>query len=125
MTTRGRDEKRAPGASRKRRRRRRAVVVAVTAVAVVAVAAGVWLSGAGQTAHAYALAPESVLPPSVRQAPPKVREAYRFAVANHETLRWIPCFCGCGSEAHTSNADCYVKEVRADGSVVYDSMSLG
>lgn len=100
-------------------------MVAVAAVAVVAAAAAAWLSGAGSTAHAYALAPESVLPPSVRQAPFKVREAYRFAVANHETLRWIPCFCGCGPEGHTSNADCYVKEVRPDGSVIYDSMSLG
>jgi hypothetical protein len=54
-----------------------------------------------------------------------VREAYRFAVANRETLRWIPCFCGCGSEGHTSNADCYVKAVKPDGSIVFDFMSLG
>jgi hypothetical protein len=84
----------------------------------------VWLGASGKSPQAYALAPESALPAAVRRASPHVQEAYRFAIANRETLRWIPCFCGCGKEGHTSNADCYIKDVKPDGSVVFDFMSL-
>ena len=51
--------------------------------------------------HRYKLAPENVLPADIAKAPAEVREAYRFAIDN---LRYIPCYCGCGSEGHTSNA---------------------
>jgi hypothetical protein len=108
-------------------RGRRLVIV----MGVVTLAAGVvatffiWPSESGKTAKAYALAPESALPAAVQRAPSKVQEAYRFAIANRDTLRYIPCFCGCGEEGHTSNADCYIKEVKSDGSIVFDDMSLG
>lgn len=52
--------------------------------------------------HRYQLAPENVLPPDIAKAPEEVCEAYRFAIANRDTLRYIPCYCGCGSEGHTS-----------------------
>jgi len=39
--------------------------------------------------HRYKLVPESILPADIRQAPADVREAYRFAVANRDTLRYI------------------------------------
>jgi len=71
------------------------------------------------------LAPESVLPDFVRGAPPRVREAYRFAVANREYLGQFPCYCGCGSVGHKNNLDCYVKTVRADGSVEFEDHALG
>ena len=71
------------------------------------------------------LAPESVLPAFVRGAPPRVREAYRFAVANREYLGQFPCYCGCGSVGHKSNLDCYVKTVRADGSIEFEDHALG
>lgn len=74
---------------------------------------------------AYALAPESVLPADIRQAVPDVRAAYRFAVANRDVLRYIPCYCGCGAEGHTSNASCYVKDDSPPGQPVFDRMSLG
>jgi hypothetical protein len=54
-----------------------------------------------------------------------VRDAYRFAIANRDILRQIPCYCGCGAEGHKSNADCYIKDVRPDGSIVFDPMSFG
>ncbi len=85
----------------------------------------VWLEGSGRASHAYALAPESALPANIRQAPPNVRDAYRFAIANQDILRQIPCYCGCGGERHKSNADCYIKDVRPDGSIVFDPMSFG
>jgi hypothetical protein len=58
-------------------------------------------------------------------APPEVQEAYRYAVGNYDVLQWMPCFCGCGAGGHRSNFDCYVREVRKDGSVALDGMSFG
>jgi hypothetical protein len=74
--------------------------------------------------HRYKLAPESVLPTDIRSAPAEVREAYRFAILNRETLRYIPCYCGCGSEGHTSNASCYVKDTSTPDKLIFDRMSL-
>lgn len=85
----------------------------------------IWLDASGRVSHTYAMAPESALPANIRQAPPNVRDAYRFAIANRDILRQIPCFCGCGTEGHKSNADCYIKDVRPDGSIVFDPMSFG
>ena len=56
---------------------------------------------------------------------PEVQQAYRFAIARPEVLQYIPCFCGCGSSGHKSNKDCYVREIRSDGSVLLDPMSFG
>jgi Protein of unknown function with PCYCGC motif len=74
--------------------------------------------------HRYQLAPESVLPSDISRAPDEVREAYRFAIVNRDTLRYIPCYCGCGSEGHTSNASCYVKDTSTPENLVFDRMSL-
>jgi hypothetical protein len=78
----------------------------------------------GANAHRYKLAPESILPADVRKAPEDVREAYRFAIANREVLRYIPCYCGCGADGHTSNASCYVKDSSTPTNLVFDRMSL-
>jgi hypothetical protein len=74
--------------------------------------------------HKYKLAPENLLPKDIRSAPEEVREAYRFAIANRVFLRYIPCYCGCGSEGHTSNASCYLKDVSTPGNLQFDRMSL-
>ena len=74
--------------------------------------------------HRYKLAPETVLPTDIRSASAEVREAYRFAIANRETLRYIPCYCGCGSEGHTSNASCYVNDSSTPDKLIFDRMSL-
>src|SRR5439155_25953810 len=58
------------------------------------------------------------------RAKPEVQEAYRFALANPDVLRYIPCFCGCVNAGHTSNKDCYIKEQRQDGSVLLEPMSF-
>jgi uncharacterized protein with PCYCGC motif len=77
------------------------------------------------TKHRYNLAPDSILPPDIRQAPVDVREAYRFAIANRDTLRYIPCYCGCGEQGHTSNASCYFQDSSTPENPVFDRMSLG
>ncbi|MCC6626006.1 MAG: hypothetical protein IT340_01265 [Chloroflexi bacterium] len=66
-------------------------------------------------------------PPVYHESSARVQAAYQFAVspAGRETLRWQPCYCGCEEEGHTSNLDCFVDEVRADGSVALDLMSFG
>jgi len=74
--------------------------------------------------HRYKLAPESILPPDIQKAPEEVREAYRFAITNRDTLRYIPCYCGCGSEGHTSNASCYLKDRSTSKNSIFDRMSL-
>jgi hypothetical protein len=80
--------------------------------------------GSGAAEHRYELAPESVLPSDIKRAPDEVREAYRFAIANRDVLRYIPCYCGCGSEGHTSNASCYVKDSSTPANLIFDRMSL-
>jgi hypothetical protein len=106
------------------RRRLRLALGAVVLTTGIIAAISVWSGESGKPPHAYALAPESALPAAVRKAPAQVQEAYRCAIANRETLRWIPCFCGCGEEGHTSNADCYIKDVKPDGRIEFDFMSL-
>src|SRR5215470_5859425 len=76
-------------------------------------------------AHRYKLAPESILPSDVQKAPAEVREAYRFALANRDTLRYIPCYCGCGEQGHTSNASCYFEDSSTPQNPKFDRMSLG
>jgi hypothetical protein len=92
---------------------------------LVAGAIGIHGCGTFEAAeHRYKLAPENILPADIAKAPAEVREAYRFAVANRDTLRHIPCYCGCGHEGHTSNASCYVKDNSTPGNLIFDRMSL-
>lgn len=98
-----------------------------TGVLMIGVAVLSSVSGCGSSepaSHRYSLAPEALLPDDVRKASQKVREAYRFAIANRDVLRYIPCYCGCGAEGHTSNASCYVKDSSTPDNVLFDRMSL-
>lgn len=80
----------------------------------------------GAVRHVYKLAPESILPQGLENAPVEIREAYRFAVANRPVLRYIPCYCNCGETAgHTSNASCYVKDNSPIDKPQFDPMSVG
>ena len=88
-------------------------------------AISLWQGGSGKSSRAYALAPESALPTKIREAPPSVREAYRFAIANRDILKQIPCYCGCGGEGHESNLDCFVREFNSDGTIVFDDHAFG
>jgi hypothetical protein len=46
----------------------------------------------------------------------RTEEAYAYAMASPQTLRWMPCYCGCGAMGHGSNLDCFFKPTR-DGLV--------
>jgi hypothetical protein len=119
MTVKRRGRKTAGGKSR----RTWLIVAAVVVAGGLVLGVAFWSAGPASTRHAYALAPESALPARFQKAPPAVREAYRFAIANREVLRQIPCYCGCGAE-HRDNADCYIKSVRPDGQIEFDEMSF-
>ena len=68
---------------------------------------------------------DDLWPDRFKDDPEDVQEAYRYAVANEDVLQWMPCFCGCVTGGHRHNFDCYVREVRDDGSVALDAMSFG
>lgn len=65
-----------------------------------------------------------VWPGWIERAGPEVKTLYEFQVVNGDLMKYMPCFCGCGqTSGHRSNRDCYVREVRPDGSVVFDTMA--
>jgi hypothetical protein len=76
-------------------------------------------------AHAYQLAPLTLLPGEMRSAPATVREAYQFAVYNVDVLAQLPCYCGCGAMGHTSNYSCYIQEGSREGDIAFDDHALG
>lgn len=80
---------------------------------------------AGPTTPELTLAPESALPDFVRDAAPQVKEAYRFAIANPQVLSAFPCYCGCGAMGHQNNLQCYIKDIRADGSIEFENHAFG
>ncbi len=71
------------------------------------------------------LAPQSALPEFVSASPPRVQEAYRFAIANQDELAHYPCYCGCNTMGHTSNLSCYISDVAQDGTIAFDNHSVG
>ena len=101
--------------------RRDFLIRGVLAATTIAIAGGRRIEAAE---HRYKLAPENILPADIAKAPGDVREAYRFAVLNRDTLRYIPCYCGCGADGHTSNASCYFKDSSTPANPVFDRMSL-
>ncbi len=74
---------------------------------------------------APAMASMAMMPDAVHSAAAVTREAYQFAVANPETLKAIPCYCGCGGMGHTSNYSCYVQRVSSSGTPVFDTHAIG
>jgi hypothetical protein len=71
------------------------------------------------------LMPLDQMPSEVQSAPVTVQTAYQFAAANPDLMKQIPCYCGCGEIGHTSNYDCYVAAVDAQGQITFDNHALG
>jgi hypothetical protein len=74
--------------------------------------------------HLYMM-PLDKMPADVQPAPVAVQEAYQFASINPDVMKDIPCYCGCGDIGHTSNYDCYVSDVDAQGNIQFDNHALG
>jgi hypothetical protein len=102
---------------------RRVLFVAVIVLSVFLLAG---CDGGSSATNAFSLAPESALPAALRSTPPRVREAYQFAINNQEELAKYPCYCGCGPIGHTSNLSCYIQDtVSSEGGIVFDMHSAG
>jgi hypothetical protein len=82
-------------------------------------------SAAASSNDSIKMAPMAGMSAEIQQAPTNVSVAYRFAVANPDALKNVPCYCGCGAAGHTSNYSCYVKETKSSGEVVFDQHALG
>jgi len=62
-----------------------------------------------------------ILPKFLDGASDNLRIAYQTAATVTDVLPYIPCYCGCGESAgHQSNLNCFIAEVKDDGSVVWD-----
>lgn len=49
-----------------------------------------------------------------------MRDAYAYASVNYATLRYVPCYCGCGEQGQRNNGDCFVREAREGSWVELD-----
>jgi hypothetical protein len=58
--------------------------------------------------------------PNYTQRTKEVKLAYEFALSNPEVLSKIPCYCGCYKLNHQSVENCFVKEFKKDGGVVFE-----
>ena len=68
--------------------------------------------------------------PSVGFAPVRpmdiVRATYDFAAQHPEILKYVPCYCGCGSQGHSANESCFVARRDAKGNVLeWDTHGFG
>ncbi len=79
----------------------------------------------GQTGSQPTMMPLNQMPDDVQSAPVSVQQAYQFAAANPDTMKQIPCYCGCGAMGHTSNYSCYVQNMDANGTITFDNHALG
>ncbi|MEW6206632.1 MAG: PCYCGC motif-containing (lipo)protein [Chloroflexota bacterium] len=95
------------------------VILALTATAVSA------CSTSNSDEVHLAMMPLDQMPMDVQSAPVAVQEAYQFNTANPDIMQDIPCYCGCGDIGHTSNYDCYVSDVDANGKITFDNHALG
>ncbi len=50
----------------------------------------------------------------------EVRAAYEYALENPKLLKQIPCNCGCNRLGHQNVEDCFVKEFKNNGKVVFE-----
>jgi hypothetical protein len=105
--------------------RSRWLLLVVTLLPVISLLNGCSGSATTSSSDLKKMAPMSDMPAEIQKAPVSVSEAYRFAVANPDALKNVPCYCGCGAAGHTSNYSCYVKEVKPSGEVVFDQHALG
>lgn len=55
-----------------------------------------------------------------------VRATYDFAAQHPEVLKYVPCYCGCGSQGHKANESCFVARRDVKGNVLeWDTHGFG
>lgn len=61
------------------------------------------------------------MPQFLQSVSKPVETAYKAAAAMNDVLQYMPCYCGCAESAgHQSNLNCFIKEVKSDGTAVWD-----
>ena len=100
-------------------KKRLAVIILLVVSSLILAACG------GGSDSGSAPANAANLPDWVRDAPPRVREAYQYAAAHPDELRKYPCYCGCGAMGHTSNLSCYIQDIAPDGTMTFDTHANG
>jgi len=94
-------------------------------LAVLILLGGSFGCASAPVSHALMLAPLDQMSMAVQAAPTATQQSYRFAAANADVLRHIPCYCGCNKLGHKSNYDCYISGQAATGQFSYSSHALG
>ena len=103
----------------------------VTTVVLSSAQSGAKPPAGAKPAASTARARVSVPPlPSVGFAPVRpmdvVRATYDFAAQHPEILKYVPCYCGCGSQGHKANESCFVARRDAKGNVLeWDTHGFG
>jgi hypothetical protein len=63
----------------------------------------------------------ATLPSFLGGKPENMQTIYIAAAKHPHVLNYIPCYCGCGESAgHKSSLNCFVNELKEDGSIVWD-----
>jgi hypothetical protein len=96
-----------------------------TMIVLVLLAGFFILAACGGSDDSGADSDAAALPDWAREAPPRVREAYVYAVAHPDELTNYPCYCGCGAMGHTSNLSCYIQDIAPDGTITFDNHAVG
>jgi hypothetical protein len=118
----------------------RKYVTLLLGFASLALATTVVVASTQSTARPQASSPKSTGPvrarltapplPSVGFAPVRpmnvVRDTYDFAAQHPEILKYVPCYCGCGSQGHKANESCFVARRDSKGNVLeWDTHGFG
>lgn len=120
-------------------------------IAGVALAASVAITAQAAKGAAARATASQATPPKASTAPPKapqavrktvpplpavgfapvrpmdvVRATYDFAAQHPEILKYVPCYCGCGSQGHSANESCFVARRDVKGNVLeWDTHGFG
>ena len=57
-------------------------------------------------------------------SPEDIQHSYAFAARREDVVSYLPCYCGCARQGHTSLRSCFIKSRTADGQPVWDAMGF-
>lgn len=64
----------------------------------------------------------SQLPAFLTNVDASIQKVYQLAAENDDIIANMACYCGCGdSVGHKSNRDCFIKDKKTDGSIIWNS----
>ncbi len=87
--------------------------IMIVILAIVVIAAGCGTKKENLTLNAK----HKPLPDYVLNSSAMVKETYIMASNNPEVLAQVPCFCGCVSDGHKSNLNCFIQKMGPNKAV--------